>query len=113
MKRVLSTWRVKRDRHSVSHVYLTVLCKNVTHPLTRPLAVLYHCRCDCNLVDDRGNTALHLAVRVDRPDIVRALLMHGGIDMTIKDRQGRTAVQYCIEHVSPLLETCTDYDHVV
>lgn len=57
------------------------------------------CRCDSNLVDDRGNTPLHLAVRVNRPDLVKALIMRG-VDILATDRQGRTPEQYCSEHVS-------------
>lgn len=62
------------------------------------------CSCDSNLVDNRGNTPLHLAVRANRPDIVKVLTMNGEVDMTIKDKQGRTALQYCVEHVSKLRE---------
>lgn len=42
-----------------------------------------------------GSTTLHLAVRLDRPDIVEYLLSLTEIDDTIRDIEGFTCVDYC------------------
>lgn len=42
-----------------------------------------------------GSTALHLAVRLKRPDIVEYLLNLKDIDDTIKDIEGLSCVDYC------------------
>ena len=42
-----------------------------------------------------GSTALHVAVRLNRPDIVEYLLSLKDIDDTIKDIEGLTCIDYC------------------
>ncbi|XP_064381820.1 arf-GAP with SH3 domain, ANK repeat and PH domain-containing protein 1-like isoform X2 [Halichondria panicea] len=57
-----------------------------------------------NVVDDDGNTPLHLAVSNDNPQCVKLLLNHGA-DITIKNKEGRnpmdlaeeTSYDECIE----------------
>jgi len=42
-----------------------------------------------------GSTSLHLAVRLNRPDIVEYLLSLKDIDDTLKDIEGLSCVDYC------------------
>jgi ankyrin repeat protein len=51
-----------------------------------------------NIENDEGETPLHLAVVSEDPDIVKALLSSGrGVDVDIKDKQGRTALDIANE----------------
>lgn len=45
-----------------------------------------------NMVDDVGDTALHLAVQKSNPRMVRALLRHPDIDLTVINNRVNTAI---------------------
>lgn len=48
---------------------------------------------DVNLKDDKGNTALIMATKQNRPDILRLLLAHGA-DVNVKGESGITALAF-------------------
>src|SRR5690606_20835127 len=50
-----------------------------------------------NAQNDEGVTALQVAIAIDRPDIVRALLAKKA-DPGIRDKNNRDAVAYAVEH---------------
>ena len=45
-----------------------------------------------------GSTPLHIASKLNRPDIVEYLLSLKEINDTIKDREGLTAIDYCLKN---------------
>ncbi len=42
---------------------------------------------------DKGDTALHWAVRAQKPDVVKVLCEHNDIDLSIKNNNGRTPLE--------------------
>ncbi|RWR88247.1 protein ACCELERATED CELL DEATH 6-like protein [Cinnamomum micranthum f. kanehirae] len=48
-----------------------------------------------NEPDNDGNTPMHLATQTDRLDIVRLLICKGSPDLTMSNKQGRTAIDIC------------------
>ncbi|KUJ10537.1 ankyrin [Mollisia scopiformis] len=64
---------------------------------------------DVNITNDRGSTALHLAVECGRNDIVD-LLLREAVDITIKDMNGRTALDAASHYgYKQILETLLAY----
>lgn len=59
---------------------------------------MYFCSCDLNLRDKHGRTALHIAVTVNDSYIVK-LLITRGIDVSVKDDDGKTAEELSNEVV--------------
>lgn len=51
-----------------------------------------------NAVTSRGDTALHMAVKKRRIRILKKLLNYDGIGYNPKDRDGKTPLQYAIQH---------------
>lgn len=49
--------------------------------------------CDVNAVADRGGTPLHSAIEFAAPDVV-AILLESGAEPSIKDKQGKDALQF-------------------
>ncbi|KAL5505205.1 hypothetical protein EMCRGX_G006605 [Ephydatia muelleri] len=72
-----------------------------------------------NLQSGSGDTALHLAVRAnkvkekDQISCVRTLLFHPGIDVNLKNNQGRTAIRDAeygsLSVFKQVLKTCSDF----
>ncbi|KAL5505211.1 hypothetical protein EMCRGX_G006611 [Ephydatia muelleri] len=72
-----------------------------------------------NLQSGSGDTALHLAVRAkevkekDQISCVRTLLFHPGIDVNLKNNQGRTAIRDAeygsLSVFKQVLKTCNDF----
>lgn len=58
------------------------------------LATLIHEGAAINAVDTSGNTALHDAVQADQPASVK-MLLDAGADRTIRNREGKLAVDLC------------------
>ena len=60
-----------------------------------------------------GDTALHAAARYGRVKCVRALLSLPGIDVNIKNNEGRTAMmgaEYsCLGVFKQMMKTCSDF----
>lgn len=48
---------------------------------------------DLNIKDEKGYTALHVAVKAGNVDAIRALKA-AGADLTIQDKKGRTPLQW-------------------
>lgn len=48
---------------------------------------------DVNMLNSEGNTALHIAAKLNRHDLVDILLNHPEIDDTIKNNSGKTPMQ--------------------
>jgi len=60
---------------------------------------------DPNLLDANGQTALHAAAREEHLDIIIYLVEHAGIDMSICDEVGKTAVDMARKfRVKPVLQ---------
>ena len=58
--------------------------------------ILFWSGLDPNSVNSNdGSTTLHVAVRLNRPDIVEYLLSLNDIDDTLKDIEGLSCVDYC------------------
>ncbi|WP_366516347.1 ankyrin repeat domain-containing protein [unidentified bacterial endosymbiont] len=58
---------------------------------------------EVNLRDNRGRTALMLAVLYDESDVVEELLRYSWVDDTVEDNQGRTAFFFAKYSNRPLL----------
>ena len=60
-----------------------------------------------------GDTALHEAARVGRVKCIRALLSHPGIDVNIKNKEGRTAMMEAgygsLGVFEQMMKTCSDF----
>lgn len=55
-----------------------------------------------NLVSiESGLTALHYAIELNRPEVVKAILSRDDIDLSIKDRDGKTVMNYAEENYNP------------
>ena len=57
------------------------------------------CRCDINLKDNTLSTPLHLAIKNNRPHVVKILVQHGA-NTTIRDTNGKTPLHYAMQMVS-------------
>ena len=68
--------------------------------------------CHCSYHQD-GNTALHLAARVDKASCVRVLLSHPGIDINIKNNREQTAMMVakytCLGVFNQVVKTCNEF----
>lgn len=56
---------------------------------------------------DKGDTALHWAVRVQKPDVVKVLCERNDIDLSIKNNNGRTP----LELAKVLIDGSTSNEH--
>ena len=54
--------------------------------------------CDPNLVDDEGNTPLHLACKIRHSQCVQVLLASEKIDVNLKNNQGLAALHLAAQH---------------
>lgn len=55
---------------------------------------------DCNCVDEDGNTPLHLLVMIgeEQTEAFLALLMKAGANLSLKNKQGLTPLEYAQEY---------------
>ncbi|KAL2266669.1 hypothetical protein VTJ83DRAFT_6021 [Remersonia thermophila] len=59
-----------------------------------------------DLRDQKGYTALHLAVRAGNPDAVKRLLYQGKASPVLKDMQGRSALNLAIQEAAQCTRAC-------
>ena len=71
-------------------------------------------KCDPNIQDKKGNTALHLFIdKIPTNNIIEVFLMNATVDINIQNREGNTPLHVAVIRSSPIdvIETLIHHDH--
>ncbi|NXN30160.1 RN5A ribonuclease, partial [Nycticryphes semicollaris] len=89
--------RDNKDRNALIHALKKGSAKERYESAVSIGRFLLDCGIDVNSKDECGKTALILAVEMQSPDLVRALLKKGEIDIDDADEEGNTALMVAVE----------------
>ncbi|KAF1462131.1 2-5A-dependent ribonuclease, partial [Spheniscus demersus] len=86
-----------KDRNALIHALKEGCAKEIHESAVSIGHFLLNCGIDVNSKDECGKTALILAVEMQSPDLVKALLEKGEIDIDDADEEGNTALKVAVE----------------
>ncbi|KAF1475796.1 2-5A-dependent ribonuclease, partial [Pygoscelis antarcticus] len=86
-----------KDRNALIHALKEGCAKESYESAVSIGHFLLNCGIDVNSKDECGKTALILAVEMQSPDLVKALLEKGEIDIDDADEEGNTALKVAVE----------------
>ncbi|KAF1514673.1 2-5A-dependent ribonuclease, partial [Eudyptes sclateri] len=86
-----------KDRNALIHALKECCAKEIYESAVSIGHFLLNCGIDVNSKDECGKTALILAVEMQSPDLVKALLEKGEIDIDDADEEGNTALKVAVE----------------
>ncbi|KAF1565231.1 2-5A-dependent ribonuclease, partial [Eudyptes schlegeli] len=86
-----------KDRNALIHALKEGCAKEIYESAVSIGHFLLNCGIDVNSKDECGKTALILAVEMQSPDLVKALLEKGEIDIDDADEEGNTALKVAVE----------------
>ncbi|NXJ63870.1 RN5A ribonuclease, partial [Rostratula benghalensis] len=89
--------RDNKDRNALIHALKKGSAKERYESAVSIGHFLLDCGTDVNSKDECGKTALILAVEMQSPDLVKALLKKGEIDIDDADEEGNTALMVAVE----------------
>ncbi|NWW51042.1 RN5A ribonuclease, partial [Pedionomus torquatus] len=89
--------RDNKDRNALIHALQKGSAKERYESAVSIGHFLLDCGVDVNSKDECGKTALILAVEMQSPDLVKALLKKGEIDIDDADEEGNTALMVAVE----------------
>ncbi|NXT00609.1 RN5A ribonuclease, partial [Jacana jacana] len=89
--------RDNKDRNALIHALKKGSAKERYESAVSIVHFLLDCGIDVNSKDECGKTALILAVEMQSPDLVKALLKKGEIDIDDADEEGNTALMVAVE----------------